>query len=326
MKMYGIKWQALAVCTAFLLSGCANGLAAAGTGTAAPDSGVELACMTEEDVTPAELAEHTVRQLTDAGGGLILVTTDSRNQPHAYRQEAQTWQEQDNTEALNWMQDNEGHFRQYWYDATGSWWAVQADSIVQILPDGQTREVALPEDGASEPYVTVTGFADRGDGLVCFAARQTKEKNGPDPGGVWYLVDGGSGTVTRTFSFVEWVDEHPFFYDGNLVLYDGNATTLKQFDAEVGTLLRETVIERPAQLPDAAAMAADGTYEYFVDQSGLYRRPQEADFTQTITDDADLVCLSADFEAVGIRAGEDGTWLVAGNLNGKAKLYQLSVG
>lgn len=326
MKMYGIKWQALALCTVFLLSGCGNGLTVSGTGETAPADGTELARMNEEDVTPEELAGHTLRQLTVAGEERILVTTDSRNQPHAYRQEAQTWQEQDNTAALNWMQENEAYFRQYWYDATGSWWAVQADNIVQILPDGQTREVVLPEDTASEPYVTITGFADRGDGIVCFAARQTKEKNGPDPGGVWYLVDGTSGAVTQTFSFVEWVDEHPLFYDGDLVLYDGNATTLKQFDTEMGTLLRETVIERPEELPDAAAMAADGTYEYFVDQSGLYRRPQEADFTQTITDDANLNCLSSDFEAVGICAGADGTWLVAGNLNGKAKLYQLSVG
>lgn len=329
MKKYGIKRWGLVMCAALLLGGCASQIGTAGeTATAyGHDGAAQIAGMEEADVTPAELAGHTVRQLTTtARGELLLVTMDAQALPHAYRQQDGAWQEQDNTAVVQWMQENRAYNRNIYCDATGSWWAVVGDSVVQILPDGRTREIELPQEAASEPYVSVEGFADRGDGLVCFAAKQTAEKNGPDPGGVWYLVDSENGTVTQTESFIDRLDFEPVFYAGDLVIYDGIATTLKQYDAESGTLMAETPIERPETMPDAAAMSEDGVYHYFLNRTGLYRRPLEGDFTQTVTDDTGLQCLSDGFEAVGLCPCADGTYLVAGNLNGKIKLYQLSIG
>lgn len=329
MTRRGIRHQAAGLCAVLLLSGCGTGFyQTEGEEAASGSAMMEIAQVQETDATPAGLEGHTVRQLTaGADGEPLLVTTDAQAMPHAYQRENGEWQEQDNAAIVSWVQENQVYNRKYYYDTTGSWWAViqNGNSIVQVLPDGQSREVVLPEDVAPGKYVAIYGFADRGDGLVCFAANQTEEKNGPDPGGVWFLVDSDTGQVTQTFSVDYGMDYRPVFYQGDLVIYDYAATTLKEYDAQTGQLVQEVPIERPDTLPAAAAMTEDGIYHYFVGSTGLYRRPLNGDFTQTVTDDILLNCMSSNFEAMGLYVEADGAYLIAGNEDGKMKLYNLSI-
>ena len=329
MTRRGIRRQAAGLCAVLLLSGCGTGFyQTEGEEAASGSAMMEIAQVQETDATPAGLEDHTVRKLTaGADGEPLLVTTDAQAIPHAYRRENGEWQEKDNTAIAAWIQENQVYNRKYYYDTTGSWWAViqNGNSIVQVLPDGQAREVVLPEDVAPGKYVAIYGFADRGDGLVCFAANQTEEKEGPDPGGVWLLVDGETGQVTQTFSVDYGTDYRPVFYQGDLIIYDYVATTLKEYDSETGQLVQEVPIERPDTLPAAAAMTEDGIYHYFVGSTGLYRRPLNGDFTQTVTDDILLNCMSSNFEAMGLYVEADGAYLIAGNEDGKMKLYSLSI-
>lgn len=329
MTRRGIRRQAAGLCAVLLLSGCGTGFyQTEGEEAASGSAMMEIAQVQETDATPAGLEDHTVRQLTaGADGEPLLVTTDAQAMPHAYQRENGEWQEQDNAAIVSWIQENQVYNRKYYYDTTGSWWAViqNGNSIVQVLPDGQAREVVLPEDVAPGKYVAIYGFADRGDGLVCFAANQTEEKNGPDPGGVWFLVDSDTGQLTQTFSVDYGTDYRPVFYQGDLVIYDYVATTLKEYDAETGQLVQDVPIERPDTLPAAAAMTEDGIYHYFVGSTGLYRRPLNGDFTQTVTDDILLNCMSSNFEAMGLYVEADGAYLIAGNEDGKMKLYSLSI-
>lgn len=201
MTRRGIRRQAAGLCAVLLLSGCGTGFyQTEGEEVASGSAMMEIAQVQETDATPAGLEDHTVRQLTvGADGEPLLVTTDAQAMPHAYQREDGEWQEQDNAAIISWIQENQVYNRKYYYDTTGSWWAViqNGNSIVQVLPDGQAREVELPEDVAPGKYVAIYGFADRGDDLVCFAANQTEEKEGPDPGGVWFLVDSDTGQVPQ---------------------------------------------------------------------------------------------------------------------------------
>lgn len=325
----GIRRQAAGLCAALLLSGCGAGFyQTEGTETTSGSAMMEIAQVQETDATPAGLEDHAVRQLTaGTDGEPLLVTTDAQVLPHAYQRENGEWQEQDNAAIVAWIQENQVYNRKYYYDTTGSWWAVtqNGNSIVQVLPDGQAREVTLPADAAPGKYVAICGFADRGDGLVCFAANQKEEKDGPDPGGLWFLVDSETGQVTQTFSVDYGIDYRPVFYQGDLIIYDYVATTLKEYDAETGQLVQEVPIERPDNLPAAAAMTEDGIYHYFVASTGLYRRPLNGDFTQAVTDDILLNCMSSNFEAMGLYVEADGAYLIAGNEDGKMKLYSLSI-
>ena len=86
MKKYEIKRWGPVMCAALLLGGCASQIGTAGeTATAyGNDGAAQIAGMEESDVTPAELAGHTVRQLTTtARGELLLVTMDAQALPHA---------------------------------------------------------------------------------------------------------------------------------------------------------------------------------------------------------------------------------------------------
>lgn len=329
MTEHGIRRWVAGLCAVLLLSGCGTGFyQTEGEDAVSGSAMMEVAQVQETDATPAGLEDHAVRQLTaGADGEPLLVTTDAQAMPHAYQRENGEWQEQDNAAIISWIQENQVYNRKYYYDTTGSWWAViqNGNSIVQVLPDGQAREVVLPEDVAPGKYVAIYGFADRGDGLVCFAANQTEEKNGPDPGGLWFLVNGETGQVTQTFSVDYGTDYHPVFYQEDLIVYDYVATTLKEYDAETGQLVQEVPIERPDTLPAAAAMTEDGIYHYFVGSTGLYRRPLNGDFTQTVTDDILLNCMASNFEAMGLYVEADGAYLIAGNEDGKMKLYRLSI-
>lgn len=330
MKKSKMQWMSLGLCIAISMNGCAAnffGTATAGDKTDNSEL-MTIAQIVEDDVTPSEMGEHTVRKLSStADGDAFLTTTDKQAMPHAYKYVNGEWQEANNNAIISWIQDNQIYNRKYYYDATGSWWAVSwdGDSITQILPNGQARDVILPEGTWANKFISIRGFADRGDGLVCFAANQTEEKDGPDPGGVWFLVDCDTGEVTQSFSEDYGFDYQPVFYGENLVIYDYAGTVLKEYNPETGQLVQEISIERPDSLPTAATMTVDGIYHYFVNNVGLYRRPLNGDFTQTVTDDILLNCMASRFEAMGLYEEADGTYLIAGNLNGKMKLYHISI-
>lgn len=291
---------------------------------------MEIASVSCTEQTYPELEGQTLRDSTQLPSGeLYLMTTDDQSLPHVFSSAdyGSTWTEEDNSAAVQWMQENKVYNRQYYYDATGTWWAVNGDSVIRIAADGSAQEVDLPLFEAENRYVGIYGFADSGDGTVCFAAYKSVNKDGADPDGVWYLVDSNSGAVLCTIQIPYTIDYEPVFWQGDLVFMDYVGGTLNRYDPQNGQLLESVPIERPESLPATASITKDGVYSYLLRGTGLYRRSMDGSFTQVVTTDSTLLCFSPQFRAVGAFYNQaDESYLIVGNtLDGAIKVYLLAM-
>lgn len=293
------------------LTGCtAAGAAGATSETATPPA------LGVKDVTPAQMAEQPVSQLSALpDGSLLFVTSDKYGTPLAYRYADGGCTALDNRGIAAWREGRKSPAQSYFYDATGYWWVVNDISITRISPDGTAQPVVLPEQGGAADAVISDRMIDRGDGTLCFVGTTSKYVDGSDGVGVWYIVDAATGTVRQTIQMQNTADLSPVFYKNDLLILDIAGDTLRAFDVDTGAEGESTPFSLPqTSFPNRACITADGLYSLLTGQA-LYRCQLGGALTQTVATKSEAPILFSDFIplSVSVDAATGGYWIAGRN-------------